>query len=247
MIVNWFLYFIVYSFCGWVYESILCSIKEKKLINRGFLTGPIIPVYGTGALLVIAVFQHHTDNLAILFISGVLLTGSLEYLTGFLLETLFHMKWWDYSNHRFNLQGRICLQSVTVFGAMSSIIVKYIHPLVANAIAAMPANTSSGLAACIFLILVMDFAATLNHLIHLDKKLKRLQAAWDHFVAQEKQHAKHLEDSLHAKFSFNAYDEQDKNLQAVRRFQDKRLSLAFPRARHLLYTKAWEKLRALIG
>ena len=164
MIVRWFLYFILYSFVGWVYESILCSIKERKLINRGFLTGPIIPVYGVGAVASIALLQHCTENIFILFFIAVFLMGTIEYVTGFLLETLFHKKWWDYSNHRYNLQGRVCLQSVLVFGAMAVCNVRFLHPIAAMTFNSIPDNLLTGAAVCFLAILTVDLFHTLKGL-----------------------------------------------------------------------------------
>lgn len=246
MIVKWFLCLIFYSFLGWIYESILCSIKEKKLINRGFLVGPIIPVYGVGGILSIALFQHRIDNIFILFITGVLLTGAVEYSTGYLLETIFHMKWWDYSNHRFNLQGRVCLQSVSVFGAMAAVIVKYIHPLVTKGIDSISYNVLIVLAACIFAILILDIFVTLNHLINLGKKLDEIQTALDKFAVRQRERAAALEETLLNKFeSSEYYSEKIKKLLTIRKYHDKRLAMAFPKSRHLKYNEAWQKLKAL--
>ena len=91
---NVFLWFMIYSFFGWVYETIYCSIVERKFVYRGFLNGPYCPIYGFGALLDIFALGR-IENPAVLFLAGAVLTCSLEYFTGWLLETLFHAKWWD--------------------------------------------------------------------------------------------------------------------------------------------------------
>ena len=96
---TWFLWLMIYSIIGWVYESTICSIGHRKLINRGFLNGPYCPIYGTGAVLVL------------LFFAGALVTCSLEYLTSWLMEKLFHARWWDYSKRKFNIGGRVCLNA----------------------------------------------------------------------------------------------------------------------------------------
>ena len=142
-VATWFLYLVFYSFVGWVYESALCSVLEKRFVNRGFLNGPVCPVYGFGAVLVIATLGSF-KNVAVLFFGGMLLTCSLEFMTSLLLEKLFHAKWWDYSQYRFNLQGRICLQGALVFGALSVLVVLFIHPFVMGVLDAMPDNVVIG-------------------------------------------------------------------------------------------------------
>ena len=111
---TWFLWLMIYSVIGWVYESTICSIGQRKLINRGFLNGPYCPIYGTGAVLVLLVLGR-IQNPVLLFFAGAVLTCSLEYLTSWLMEKLFHARWWDYSKRKFNIGGRVCLIGAIVF------------------------------------------------------------------------------------------------------------------------------------
>ena len=103
------IYFITYSFLGWVMESIFRSISERKIINTGFLKGPFCPIYGVGAIIMLLFLKRFADNLAVLFTISVVVLTIWEYLVGVLLEKLFHTKYWDYSKNKFNFQGRICL------------------------------------------------------------------------------------------------------------------------------------------
>ena len=135
---QWVLWFVAYSFMGWVYESIICSIAQKKFINRGFLNGPLCPVYGFGALVCILLLYQRIEDPVALFFMGMLLTCAVEYVTAVLLEKLFQAKWWDYSNRRFNLNGRVCLLGALVFGILSVLLVKIIHPQVAALTAQVP-------------------------------------------------------------------------------------------------------------
>ena len=105
---TYFLWLMIYSIIGWIYESTLCSITNKKLINRGFLNGPYCPIYGSGAILVILILGR-IKNPVLLFFLGALVTCSLEYLTSYVMEKLFHARWWDYSQRKFNINGRVCL------------------------------------------------------------------------------------------------------------------------------------------
>ena len=113
---QWFLAFLFYSFAGWCCETVYCSVLQGKLVNRGFLNGPLCPVYGFGALLVIFLLQGTQQTPMALFFSGMLVTSVLEYFTSWLLEKLFHMKWWDYSGYIFNIDGRVCLEGLIIFG-----------------------------------------------------------------------------------------------------------------------------------
>ena len=102
-----FLWFLLYSFIGWVYESILVSISERQPVNRGFLNGPYCPIYGFGVILVCYSLEPIKENIVVLYVGSVLLTTFLELITGFLLEKVFAQKWWDYTRERFNLKGDI--------------------------------------------------------------------------------------------------------------------------------------------
>ena len=128
------IYFITYSFFGWVMESIFRSICEKKLINTGFLIGPFCPIYGVGAIIMLLFLKRFSDNLAILFIASVVVLTIWEYLVGILLEKLFHTKYWDYSKNKFNFQGRICLTNSIFWGILGVVFVKYIHPAIESLI-----------------------------------------------------------------------------------------------------------------
>ena len=97
-----------YSVVGWIYESTLCSVRAHKFINRGFLNGPYCPIYGWGAVLDILILGK-VQNPVLLFFLGAIVTCSLEYFTSYIMEKLFHARWWDYSKRKFNINGRVCL------------------------------------------------------------------------------------------------------------------------------------------
>jgi len=245
-VATWFLYLVFYSFVGWVYESALCSVLEKRFVNRGFLNGPVCPVYGFGAVLVIATLGSF-KNVAVLFFGGMLLTCSLEFVTSLLLEKLFHAKWWDYSQYRFNLQGRICLQGALVFGALSVLVVLFIHPFVMGVLDAMPDNVVIGLSMTLFLGLFVDTALTVRHLLILDGRLKEIQEAFNRFAEPYAKRAEVLKSTLLEKFEESEYfTERIRKLFSLSRFQDIRLARAFPRLRHFNYNDAWQKLKKFL-
>jgi len=127
-----FIYFLLYAIIGWSCEVVYCSIPQKKFINRGFLNGPYCPIYGVGAVVVVMFLSPFVYFPPLLFLMGVLITSALEYTTSWGMEKLFHAKWWDYSTHKFNINGRICLLNSLLFGAMCMILMYLIHPLVQN-------------------------------------------------------------------------------------------------------------------
>ena len=106
MLIMYCSWFIIYSVIGWAYESLLCSVIERRLINRGFLNGPYCPIYGFGALLDIICLNSFSDPLEIFFL-GALLNCTLEYWTSFFMEKMFNGRWWDYSDKKFNINGRV--------------------------------------------------------------------------------------------------------------------------------------------
>lgn len=133
IVVPYILYFFVYSFLGYIIEIIYCSIVEKKLVSRGFLFGPILPVYGVGMLSVIIATIPVKHDLILTFIVSMVVCSVTEYFTSWILEKVYGIKWWDYSNDtKFNIQGRICLHSSLMFGIGGCLVVKQIQPKVAR-------------------------------------------------------------------------------------------------------------------
>lgn len=133
-----FAIFLFYSFLGWVCETVFCSLAARKFINRGFLSGPFCPIYGFGALLVILLFSGLQNHVLLLFVCSMVGASALEYLTSFLLEKLFRLRLWDYSNRKWNLHGRVCLRNSLLFGVMAVLMVTVIHPYVSRWMAALP-------------------------------------------------------------------------------------------------------------
>lgn len=123
-------YFIIYSFLGWVMESTFRSVLEKKIINTGFLIGPLCPIYGIGACIMFLFLDKFYDNVLILFLVSIVSLTLWEYIVGVLLEKVFNTKYWDYSNQKFNFQGRICLINSLCWGVLGVIFIKYIHPFI---------------------------------------------------------------------------------------------------------------------
>ena len=161
---TWFLWLMIYSVIGWVYESTICSIGQRKLINRGFLNGPYCPIYGTGAVLVLLVLGR-IQNPVLLFFAGAVLTCSVEYLTSWLMEKLFHARWWDYSKRKFNIGGRVCLIGAIVFGAFSVVLILVLHPWVKSLTDRLTDTALTWICAILLVGIVSDLIVTVKGLL----------------------------------------------------------------------------------
>ena len=130
--------FFIYSFLGWLMESVGDSIKKKKFINRGFLIGPYCPIYGTGVLLITILLRKYNDDIWITFFMSLLICGTLEYMTSYIMEKIFKARWWDYSQRKFNINGRICLETLIPFGIAGTFIIYIANPFFLKYIEMIP-------------------------------------------------------------------------------------------------------------
>ena len=153
-------YFIIYSVGGWAVESLYRSICEKRLVNSGFMYGPYCPIYGFGTLIMILVLQNLKGDISLLFIVSFVVLSLWEYGVGIYLEKLYHTKYWDYSNHKINLNGRICLTNSIYWGVLGVVFTLIIHPFVANHSLTVPVNTVFYVDLIIGIIMILDFIIT---------------------------------------------------------------------------------------
>ena len=130
--------FFIYSFAGWLMESVSDSIKKKKLVNRGFLIGPYCPIYGTGVVLITILLKKYSDDIWATFFMSLLICGALEYLTSYVMEKIFNARWWDYSKNKFNINGRICLETLIPFGIAGTFIIYIANPFLLKYINMVP-------------------------------------------------------------------------------------------------------------
>lgn len=170
-----FLWFLCYSFVGWVYESALVSAQERCWVNRGFLNGPLCPIYGVGAVLAAVLLTPLKTHPLLIFAISALGASALEYATSWAMERLFHARWWDYSNFRFNLNGRICLLGAAVFGVAGVLIVEIVHPWVAMFTHALPLPALHWLCFIAFVLISCDCAVTIAGLDGFEKRLAALR------------------------------------------------------------------------
>lgn len=171
----YFLTFHIYSVVGWAIETSLYIIRDKKFVKRGFLFGPICPIYGAGAVVCTLLFYGRIKNIFILFVVGALVCGILEYLTHFIMEKLFHAMWWDYSSRRFNINGRVYLKGILMFGAGVVLIIKVFQPAVFYIISLIPVNALYIICFILYSVMLADFSFTFSDLLGVIKRLKNLQ------------------------------------------------------------------------
>ena len=174
-VLDYIFYFFFYSFIGWFFESCYCSIRPKKWVNRGFLRGPICPIYGTGALVIMIALvplRELTENLyvneLIIFVVGMVLCDIVEFMTSYIMEKLFNARWWDYSNKKFNLQGRICLTHTLYWGTASCLFVFILEPLIDLYVVGQVSEVSRNILTYIFLtVFAFDLLDTVIHALGL--------------------------------------------------------------------------------
>lgn len=169
-----FWYFVIYAVLGWVVEVCFCSINTGGFVNRGFLNGPVCPIYGFGMVAVLVCLWPLRHNIPVLYAGAVLLTSALELVTGWVLKKLFHTSWWDYSNMRFNLGGYICLRFSLVWGVGATLVVKLVHPAVAALVALVPHTAGGVLAVPVAALFVCDLVITVLGIAHMNQDIGRI-------------------------------------------------------------------------
>lgn len=176
---NYMIYFFIYAFLGWVCETIYCSVLQKHFVNRGFLNGPVCPVYGVGAIIVIIGLWSYRDSMIMVFVVGMILTSILEYLTSVALEKLFHAKWWDYSHYKYNINGRVCLLNSIMFGLLSVVIIEFVHPFILKYLDMFSAGTLKFILFICSATMIGDMFVTVKALNALTLKIDLLETIFD--------------------------------------------------------------------
>ncbi len=176
--------FMIYSFMGWVYETIFCTIKERKWENRGFLYGPVCPIYGIGAVIISVIMEVTLEKGITLsawqiFIISTIGSMVLEYVTSWGLEKLFHATWWDYSNFPLNIHGRISLFTSLGFGLAGMLIVYVIEPFTVNTLSYIAPIIIELLALCFLFVFAVDLTLTVTALMHFDRTIVRMEGIFN--------------------------------------------------------------------
>ena len=248
-VLDYIFYFFFYSFIGWFFESCYCSIRPKKWVNRGFLRGPICPIYGTGGLVMMVCLlplRHITENLylneLLIFIAGAVLCDIVEFMTSYIMEKLFNARWWDYSNKKFNIQGRICLTHTFYWGTCSCLFVFILEPIMNLYIVGQVSENSRNILTYIFLtVFAFDLLDTVIHALgirDISSKFMKLSEEISEFAIQvystvggkSDDESEAMKKELNEKFDElrSKYDKFKSDIKNVKSKSKKRLFNAFP-------------------
>lgn len=236
---TWLLFFYIYCFFGWFIESTIVSFSEKRLINRGFMKGPVLPLYGSGAIIVLLLCLPYKSNPVIVYILGVVLTTILEYYTGFVMEAIFKIKYWDYSKNKFNYKGRICLSSSIFWGILVLILTYFVHGFVSGFVQHI-SNYIYYFLIPISIFFISDFLFSVYNVINLNKMLlfiTNLKRDIESVVEQIKKETVPSEnlEKLRKRFSelTTQYETKIKSLS----FFNRQIFLSYPHARSKQFNK----------
>ncbi|MDZ5725358.1 MULTISPECIES: putative ABC transporter permease [Acetobacterium] len=214
-----FVYFFIYAIIGWMCEVVYCSIPAKKFINRGFLNGPYCPIYGVGAVIIIMFLMPYISNPILVFFIGIILTSSLEYITSWGMEKLFHAKWWDYSDHKFNINGRVCLLNSFLFGLLCVILMYMVHPIASDLVNSFSTFWIQIIATVAAIFFLSDLVESTRETVSFNKKLNSVYEA-----------TTELKDNLKEKGITTAHEVTAR----VRELKDDKLTDAMDSAQHLI-------------
>lgn len=172
---DYFLLFMMYSFLGWIVEIINFVIVSHKIVDRGFLIGPYLPIYGFGSIFIILFLSKYSSDLITLFCMSMILCATLEYITSFVMEKLFHARWWDYSQNRFNINGRICLETASLFGIGGCIIIYIINPIFMKVFAFVNPMVLNIIAIILAVIFIADVLVSFKIIFNFRKFTKNVK------------------------------------------------------------------------
>lgn len=171
---HWITFFFIYCFCGWIFESTYVSLKSRRFVNRGFLRLPMLPLYGTGAVMMLWASLPFKDHIVLVYFAGVVAATLLEYVTGYAMERLFKMKYWDYSNQPFNLHGYICLSSSVAWGFLTIFLTEVIHKPIAELVLNLNPVLEFSMIAVVGALFVSDSIKSTKEALDLGRALESM-------------------------------------------------------------------------
>lgn len=248
---QWILFFFIYCFFGWCFETALVSIEEKHFVNRGFLRSPFLPIYGFGSLVMILAGQPFKDDPVSMFICGALSATLLEYITGWLMELLFKTRYWDYSDSRYNLSGRICVEATFLWGFMTLLVNYKVHNHLVNPITGLDNPVIIIIDTILIIIFAADLIASAKSAIDVNHLLKRLTEIREELSqlnsklreAAENSEKRHMESISH---KIQQLQKERNSASDHLNFLKKDLINAHPRARSTKFNNALTELKIKI-
>ena len=248
--------FFIYAFFGWCIEVVFCGLNEGHFINRGFLNGPVCPIYGVGGVIVVLCLTPIKDNIFLLFVGSALLTSILELITGFALDKIFHARWWDYTDMPFNIGGYICLKFSIYWGFVCIALMKGIHPVILGFVRFIPHML--GLVAVVFFaaVFVADVIITVITINNLTKRVKLMKKGIEIYNSENVQEIRENLDDMKEKYEHKKEEIKSKhkddldelkakydNLVKETHIFQKRIIKAFPNLTSRRYEEQLAKLK----
>ena len=264
-IIQWLFFFYFYCFFGWVFETTYVSIRKRKFVNRGFMRGPFLPIYGSGGIMMLVVSMPFQDHIFLTYIAGCLGATLLELVTGVAMEAIFKVRYWDYSDQKFNYKGHICLSSTLAWGFLTILMTEFLHRGVEQIVFTIPEaviTVVTVIVSCTVLVdLTLSFKAAMDLrdiLISLEKakeEMERIQKRLDVLVAvandeletritQRTMKMDELMDDIEDRF--NSFKERIK-LEPAEFFEDVREEMLELKARYLVEKEHRQHFKKLKG
>ncbi len=192
-VIQWLFFFYFYCFFGWCFESAYVSIKSRKFVNRGFMKGPFLPLYGSGAIMMLLVSKPFLQHWWAVYIAGCIGATLLEYVTGVVMEALFKVRYWDYSNQPFNFKGHICLSSSLAWGGLTMLMTYVIHKPVEAFVLDIPSAVLTIITVLLTVYIAGDFALAFKAALDLRDILVYLEKAKEEWNAKKELFAENME------------------------------------------------------
>ncbi|MCX7657176.1 MAG: hypothetical protein N2Z57_00715 [Oscillospiraceae bacterium] len=243
---QWVLFFYIYSFAGWIIESVIVSVNEKRLVNRGFLRGPYLPLYGFGAISILFATLPVKWNIFLVYICGMASSTILEYFTGWLMETTLKMKYWDYSHQRFNFKGRISLISSLFWGVLSVVLTYFLHSPIKSFVLSIPVKVSYVIIYIISAIFIADAISAIRTAVDVNKLLENITMVKNEINNLKEQLSEKMENSEYsAKLKERLQELKDELSTLTEKigFFKRQLIKAHPRAYSKYFNDALKEVR----
>lgn len=252
---QWLAFFYIYCFFGWIFESSYVSLKNRHFVNRGFLRSPLLPLYGSGAVMMLWVSLPVRDNLFLVYCSGVIAATALEYITGYMMEQLFKVRYWDYSSQKLQLHGYICLSSSVAWGFLTILMTEIIHEPIARVVLSF---NQSILIFCVFLVTALFAADTyestkealalgksLEAMTKMKEEIEELQARIAALKEEAAEHATAVREEAVERL-YSVKEETEERLAAARAETAERLAAAKTETAELLAAARTETVERLV-
>lgn len=241
--------FITYAFLGWCLEVAYHLYKQKRFVNRGFLYGPLCPIYGVTAVSLIVCLTPVRHNWMYVFIGGFILASIIEYLTGYVLDIIFHTRWWDYTDNKYNIKGYICLRFSLIWGAIAMLFMFIIHPGITRVMQFIPKQLGEVFYNIFLILLVIDITSTIRSLIQinilfneLDKIRMEIKENLQYIKENTLEKAKLMKLRYRNRILRQAYDRLSLNIT----FKHRSLLKAYPELKSIKFQKLIEDLKERI-